>query len=457
MAFAALMAVFSASCTKPEDTGDAGSTDDTGNVSPTRYITTFESGGISTKVSFGDKTGNLYDGLWTDGESAKIVMTHQAGLAAADTQVSTDDGKIANFTAEFDAVAESGDFRYFAVVPAENYISTAAETGLRYNVPEEQTSSESGFDPAASVLVGMTQTYETQQGTPAEDPSKVAGPLKLEFDYGTAYGRMTLSNMQLIEGETIVEVAITADEALLTGTADYKNGEISVVDGKSSLRIAASETEDIWFASLPAILEDGKWTVVVSTDSGTYTRRVSDAGKNLTLVKGTVAEFSVDMSEAVYDAGEVIPYTEYIMAKDCELEGDLRIDGNWVKGMNYWRPSTITVTLTDVPSAGRYRFLLFVNSWSEGYNQGFGLVVNNGEETLHWVAGASPNKNETMEIMVPLKKGANTILIKSALIENDNQGWGTEFCQFVVTNQPTPTELDGTVPGAEPEPERTQT
>ncbi len=436
------------------------STDKTNPVSGNgRYTTEFRSAQCSTKVSFAEKEGSFYKGLWTDGESAKFVMSHAGGTAVADAAVTTYDATIANFVAEFDAVADSRDFIYFAVVPAANFVSMNAETGVRYSIRDEQSPSADNFDPEASVLIGMTEMYAVQQGVQDEAGTRHSGPLNLDFDYGVAYGRMNLKNLALAEGESVVEVLLTADEAALSGTADWKAGEITVIDGMSEIRMSATSVEDIWFVSLPATLEDGKWSVAVTTDKGVYTRKISETGKSLVLSKGVVTEFAVDMAAAEFNVSQKIPYSKYIDASECTLDGAaLSLQGGWIKGMNGYRPSSITFTLDDVPAAGKYRLLLFLASWNNGYNHGFDLSINGGEDMQGWVTGGPSWVAETLELVISLKSGSNTLVFKASTSIPDNyENWGPEFRQFLVTNQDTPTELDGSVPnpdsGTDPAPE----
>ncbi len=400
---------------------------------------------LATRTAFGEKTDDLYPGLWTDGEAAKVCMSYTTGLQAVDGTVSTVDQKLARIVAEMDLVTDGSDFTYYAVVPASNYLACEASSGIRFQVPAEQRPGATSFDPAASVLIGKSEVFSEQQGD-LGDGKASSEQIDMTFDFAVAYGKMNLLNLAKGEEETVVSVTLESQDAPIAGTADFLDGAITVSEGLNSITVATSALSDIWFTTLPATLADGSWSVSVTTSAGTYKRTISDSGKSLELAKGTVAEFSVDMTGALFTPNQVIAYTKWVNAGDaeCTYGGDsgIILEDGFIKGINFWRPDGhLTVTFADVPAGGVYTLKIGCAIWpyptALDHVFNFHVTVNGGTPTNHTIPQPAQDvelEEVEYECAVTLQAGTNTIMINGG-DRGFIDGFAPHFKYFVVTNQ----------------------
>ena len=400
---------------------------------------------LATRTSFGDKEDRFYPGLWTDGEAATVYMSYTEGSQTVAGTVSTVDQKLARIVAEMDLVEGSSDFTYYAVVPASTYRSFDAASGIRFEVPAEQCPSATTFDPAASVLVGKSELFPEQQGDKGDGKAS-SEQIDMTFDFAVAYGRMNLLNLAKGELETVVSVAFEASGVAIAGTADFLDGNVSVNNGSETITVVTSALSDIWFTSLPATLSDGNWSISVTTSAGTYKRTIADSGKSLELAKGVVAEFSVDMSGAVFTPNQVVGYTKQINAGDAECtfggDGGIILQDGFIKGINYWRPDGhLTVTFSDVPASGVYTLKIGCGIWpyptAPDHVFNFHVSVNGGTATNHTIP--QPAEDVTLEEVeytceVALQAGTNTITINGG-DKGYIDGFAPHFKYFIVTNE----------------------
>ncbi len=401
---------------------------------------TIKASELMTRTSFGEKNENIYPGNWTDKEAAKVYMSYTTGSQTVDGSVSTLDQKHAYIQADMDAV-EGSDFTYYAVVPATNYVGFDAATGVEFQVPTTQSPEAASYDPAASTLIGKSTIYATQQGTVTSN--KQSAEVDMTFDYAVAYGKMAITNLITGQDEGVVSVTLSATDVNIAGKAKFLNGNITVSEGTKEITITTAALSNIWFTSLPAVLEDGKWKLTVSTSAGTYERTISGTSKSLTLTKGVVAEFSVDMTGVVCQPHPITPYTKTINADGCSFgnDGGIRLENGYIKGLNAWRDGYIKAVFADVPQAGTYTLKTELEIW-ENEEFSFGLIVNNGEITEKIVPPTKVNEPFTYECSVVLHKGSNELTIKGKSYAHD--GFTPNFKSFTVTNQK---EDKGNFPG----------
>ncbi len=394
---------------------------------------------FQTRTAFGPKTDNLYPGYWVDGESAKICMSYTSGSQVIDGNIKAQTQKNAMIHAVMNAV-DGSNFVYYAVVPASNYIAFDPADGLQFNIPILQKPTASSYDPAASAIIGKSDIYDTQQGS--GDLESKTGNIAMNFDFAVAYGKVSISNMTLADGESIKSVALISTDVDIAGTANYKDGQISVVEGKKEITIATSTLKDIWFTALPSTLLDGKWKVIVSTTSGKYERTISGLNKSLNLTKGIVTEFTVDMLGVVCQPST---HSKTVQAANCILHGDaLALDGEYITGLRNDRSDFIEVTFTDVPQAGIYSLKFGMKIWQASYWD------PNGWYTFYYTVNLEPTADSQktegadkilgrfdtlfeLSKSVTLQAGSNTIRIYGDYVHPDwNGGFTPHFHHFTI-------------------------
>ena len=275
---------------------------------------------IRTRTIFGapEAEGDytVYPTLWTGLEdkiavSLNLSEPQEAGVTPSET------GKSAEFSATFPSSGQQAPFVFYALSPLSAYISVSEADGYLFGIPEVQTPSATSCDEAAMILAA-TQT--------ADSPSEFSG-IDMHFSHVTAYGKLTLKNLPIASGESVLSLTLSSDTPL-TGkfSYDYQNclptGESAgtlTVD-LDSLNIAGG----IWFACAPADLGGSTLALEVLTTAGKYTRSVEIPLGGLSFTAGRISKFSVNMAEAVFESSDPILENE---AYGAYLSGDEHICG----------------------------------------------------------------------------------------------------------------------------------
>lgn len=272
------------------------------------HLVEFTTGPL-TKTVFGEKTGTSYPTLWTGNQLVAVSLNY--GIAKkSSAPLSTDGGVTARFTAELDDDA-SGNYRIAALSPFKALPSTSSfsksDKYVRFDINEDQTPLDASVDEAVQVLAACCDA-----GTAF--PSSVT----MNFSHVTAYGRMSLANLDLAAGESIDHISLTSTldwagrfDYYLEDNGNRHAGDIKVNAGKKTITLNTQKTTDIWFACAPVEIGGTTVEVVVTTDQGTsYAQSVSfPAGRQFQ--SGHVAKFTVDMTGA-----QVSGATAYTLVTD---------------------------------------------------------------------------------------------------------------------------------------------
>ena len=186
-----------------------------------------------------DTTGDTPLFSWDEEET--FVVLEQTDLLAAATSVaySKVDDK-AYIDAEFAVNAGKGAYKYVAVYPASGYVSADNVEAATLALPSEQSMVEESYDPNADLMVSMPVVTATQ---PTESQ-------QLRFTRLAAVAKMTISGLELADGEQIERVEFTATDKTLAGTinADLNNPhEFTVKDGVSTVSVATTATDEVYF------------------------------------------------------------------------------------------------------------------------------------------------------------------------------------------------------------------
>lgn len=277
---------------------------------------------IETKTTFGDPEDGKYPTLWKGEEGVAIAMNKSNTLKYTVKPLSG--GKTAEFVNESGISDDgSGDYTFYAVSPYSAAISSKVNEQYRsmtIEIPASQTPLAGSVDESAQVLFGKNVAG-------AEFPEEVA----FDFKHVSAYGKMTITDLALEEGETVSSITLEAEKPFVgrwflyvDDTEDYNEGEVAPNNASASniLTLTTDKVEDVWFACAPVDLSGTSLKVTVATSEGTYTKTVSFGSKG-NFVSGKIAKFSLSM-EGVKPAAPVV-YTLVKDIKDLTLESEVII------------------------------------------------------------------------------------------------------------------------------------
>ena len=279
------------------------------NSVPAKDGNTFEmtvyAGSTETKTAFGTNTGDGYPIVWSEtGEAIKLVevLTPGEGDPSYTDYTSTgytlsNSNAKAIFSMDVTEQTTAGTYDYRALYPATAYKSSnLTHSDIYFIIPDNQTATEDSPDPAATVL------YAESLGQ-TEQPH---GGIELSFGHLTAYGKMTVKDVQKAfadESETVSSVTISVPaggyyyywtDGTLEAVSNMKKDAVTV----KTDNLDTSGDFVVWFACAPYSLEvEDELTVSVTTDANTYSRTIS-LTKAVSFNSGKVSTFSVDMSSA---------------------------------------------------------------------------------------------------------------------------------------------------------------
>lgn len=243
----------------------------------------FNAESVDAKTAFGTPSGSSVPTLWTANDSKVKVSLNLAD--PVDATVTPDvGGATAKILAEIVDDA-SGNYTFFAVSPAKVFDAVDAANGkLTVTIPIQQTAIANSADESAQVLVGNTTTY-------TDFPSNAP----IAFTHLTAYGKLTLTNLDFAAGETINSVSITAGSPWVGKVVlDISDFSVSVTNGSKTLKVLTDTATDIWFACAPVNLGGTEVTILVGTNKGTYIKTVTLPDKKFE--SGKISSFTIDMT-----------------------------------------------------------------------------------------------------------------------------------------------------------------
>lgn len=244
-----------------------------------------------------------------------------------------DDATNASFSVPFgpnyfqESIKElKGDIVFYGIYP-----SGACDAGqsnapnVHITIPDEQRPSANSFDSSADILVGCSETL----------PEITEDPILMNWNRVVALADITLKELNVVEGESLLRVTLTAQEgANLVGdyTLNLLDGSVSGNGGNeislnvSGLSIGSDNTLKVWAGFLPETVTYLK--VVLTTDAATYTKTIDKVnGKNLSLsfVKNKRNILGIKMGDAIRE-GKVVD--EFALRETSNVELVAETDGN---------------------------------------------------------------------------------------------------------------------------------
>lgn len=274
-----------------------------------------------------EKTKTYIDGTavkWAStGEYLAVfeVATPTAGDAETTKKVSaegvpTDGGVKMTFGVSMpDKSSGYSNFDYYAFYPDASLNGHSGVNAVKIDLKAAQVPTATSFDPTADLLIG-----EPVKGKGSQQAS-----INMRFTRAVAVGKMTITNLPT--SDIVKEVRFSANDGSAVTVAGRTNFDLDTATPVSSygsntqdkelvldysaLSLTANTSMDVFFTCFPFELAAGNsFTVIVKTDTHTYTRTVTLTGaQTLAFKVGQASRFTVDMSTAVPSVNaQDIPY-----------------------------------------------------------------------------------------------------------------------------------------------------
>ncbi|MBR4775321.1 MAG: hypothetical protein IK008_04405 [Bacteroidales bacterium] len=257
----------------------------------------FKATEIRTKAAFGEAENGVRPTLWTSNDTElKLSLNYGSAVAAAVTP--SQDHVTASFDASIDFTGITGPYTFYAVSPSSSAKALSpSREAWKVSIPCEQTPSALSADEGAVIIAAASEPFAS-----AASISSVS----MSFTHLTAYGRFSLENLSLGEGETVSAVELTVTTPIVGdwywACAEGEGGHTLTDYGASStLTINTSSTSDIWFGCAPVSVGDEALVVEVHTNLGVY-EQLTAFPEGCMFTAGECAVFSVDMDGADFTA-----------------------------------------------------------------------------------------------------------------------------------------------------------
>lgn len=248
---------------------------------------------IRTKAAFGAAENGVRPTLWTDNDTElKLSLNYGGAIAAAVTP--SQDHVTASFDASIDFTGIDGPYTFYAVSPSSSAKALSpSREAWKVSIPCVQTPSALSADEGAVIIAAESESFASATQISA---------VSLSFAHLTAYGRFSLDNLALEEGETVSAVELTVTTPIV-GDWYWKcsDGALTDYGASSTLTINSSRTSDIWFGCAPVDVGDEALVVDVYTNLGVY-EQLTAFPANSKFTAGECAVFSVDMDGADFTA-----------------------------------------------------------------------------------------------------------------------------------------------------------
>ena len=264
----------------------------------------FTTGTVQTRTAFGEAVEEdgkvLYPTYWTANDRAvSISMNYELAVTAGVNSDETDgEGHItrASFDASFEGIDATAPYKFYLVSPASAFVWPSANRGaVSVSIPGRQTPTVGSIDEAAQIIAAVSEEY-------ADIPSE---SVDVSFNHLTAYGKLTLKNVNPGEGVTVESVTLWSAEQPLAGSWYYKfaDGSIEAKEASSSLVIDAANidipAEDpVWFACAAVDMGGKPLKVSVNLSNGKALVRTITLNQNVDFAAGKIVKFSINMASA---------------------------------------------------------------------------------------------------------------------------------------------------------------
>ena len=273
-----------------------------------------------TRTAFAEAVNGVYETRWT-GNDSEILLSLNYGKAEKSAVKVSADGRTASFEAAFDASAASAPYTFYAVSPASAARAISpSRKAWSVSIAADQTPSALSVDEAAQLLVAKSAAG-------AKLPEEVA----LHFSHLTAYGRISLRNLEL--GDTKVQkVDLTFSTPVVGEWYWGEDGTLTSNGDSHTITLHTDAADDLWFACAPVDVSGQTLKLVLFTDHGNMEKEITFP-EGRSFASGKVARFSVDMAGVEFQKGIVfVPLTDVSLLKEGDTYLILSADGAYALG-----------------------------------------------------------------------------------------------------------------------------
>ena len=273
-----------------------------------------------TRTAFAEAVNGVYETRWT-GNDSEILLSLNYGKAEKSAVKVSADGRTASFEAAFDASAASAPYTFYAVSPASAARAISpSRKAWSVSIAADQTPSALSVDEAAQLLVAKSAAG-------AKLPEEVA----LHFSHLTAYGRISLRNLELGDAK-VQKVDLTFSTP---GVGEWywgEDGSLTSNGDSHTITLHTDAADDLWFACAPVDVSGQTLKLVLFTDHGNMEKEITFP-EGRSFASGKVARFSVDMAGVEFQKGIVfVPLTDVSLLKEGDTYLILSADGAYALG-----------------------------------------------------------------------------------------------------------------------------
>lgn len=261
-----------------------------------------------TKTVFGESTTDeqgrtIYPTRWSENDSRVMISLNYESGVVAGVNRQDETGEWASFDAGFDDIDTQSPYVFYVVSPADAFVWPSAEReAVSIRILGSQTPTAASLDENAQIIVAQSDSY-----------SSIPTDVDVKFGHITAYGRLTLKNLSLAQGVSVVAVKILCDEQPIAGEWYYhfNNGSIEAKEPSSSLiintaNINVAAQDPIWFAVAPVGSMGGKaLTIKAILSNGKALVKTINLKDGVTFSSGKIYQLSVKMDSATEEDADI--------------------------------------------------------------------------------------------------------------------------------------------------------
>lgn len=257
-----------------------------------------------TRTAFAESVNGVYETLWT-GNDREILLSLNYGKAEESAVKVSADGRTASFEAAFDAAAASAPYTFYAVSPASAARAISpSRKAWSVSIAADQTPSALSVDEAAQLLVAKSDAG-------AKLPDEVA----LHFSHLTAYGRISLRNLELGDAK-VHKVELSFSTPVVGEWYWGEDGTLTSNGDSHTITLHTDASDDLWFACAPVDVSGQTLKLVVFTDHGNLMKEITFP-EGRSFASGKVARFSVNMAGVEFVKGSIyVPLTDVSLLKE---------------------------------------------------------------------------------------------------------------------------------------------
>ena len=250
---------------------------------PSEKTVQFRAGMAETRTAFGELGDGIYPTYWTANDEG-ILLSLNYDKAETSAVSPSADGKTASFAATFDASSAKAPYTFYAVSPASAARAISPNRkAWSVCIAADQTPLANSVDEAAQLLVAKSSPVQ-----------RLPDEAELHFSHLTAYGRITLKNLELGTAEAF-KVELVFGTPVVGEWYWHEDGTLESNGASHTIALQTSLAGDLWFACAPVDVSGVTMNVRIFTTEGILSKGITFA-EGRSFASGKVARFSVDMA-----------------------------------------------------------------------------------------------------------------------------------------------------------------